>query len=94
MSKKFYASLVGPFLGYYALIEEAEDHNEAALMCNTDRRMKSLWCSIYTESKTDELIEKYGGQKIELCKNGLNYDVRALWDYRTSMQEQQEKANA
>ena len=62
----FYASLVGPFLGYYCEVPGAHDEEDARYMLNQDRRMKSLWMSIYSLERVNEGIKKYGGQIIKI----------------------------
>lgn len=79
-----YVSLIGPFLGYYAKIKGARNNLEAALMCNTDRRMQSLWCSTYTLEQVEKCIEEFGGQIIEIGE--LDYDAHALMDHRRAME--------
>ena len=57
----WYASLVWPFLGYYVEIRGAQSNMHARVMCNQDRRMQRLWCSIYTLDRVEENIAHYGG---------------------------------
>jgi len=77
-----YVSLVGPLLGFYALVPGAETLEQARLMCNTDRRLRSLWCSAYTKEEVDRCIEQYGGQIIILYRDGMEYDYEALQELR------------
>jgi len=62
----FYASLVGPFLNLYCEIPGAESEQDARHMCNQDRRMQPLWCSIYTLDQVQEAIARFGGQIIPI----------------------------
>ena len=77
-----YVSLVGPFMNKYALVPGAETHEEARLMCATDRRMKSLWCATYGRVEVDRMITKFGGEIITLYADGMEYDADALWQLR------------
>ncbi len=74
----FYVSLIGPLLNYYALVPGARTLEEARLMCNTDRRLQSLWCTAHTKEEVDYCITKYGGQIITLYEGGMEYDHFAL----------------
>lgn len=57
----WYASLTGPFLGYYVEIIGAQDENEARMMCANNLQMKKNWCSIYTFTQVSEQIGRFGG---------------------------------
>jgi len=78
VDKPIYVSLVGPFLNFYALVPGANTEEEARLMCATDRRLTSLWCSVYDRAGVDRCIEEFGGQIIELYEGGMEYDPEAL----------------
>lgn len=80
-----YVSLIGPFLNYYALVPYAQNNVEARWICNQDRRLKSLWCSTYTYDQVVEAIHKYGGQLIELYKDGLEFDMDELEKLRAEI---------
>lgn len=59
MTPTLYASLTGPLLGlYYPLPFHNEDECRRAL---NSSRLKSLWCSIYTQAEVAEQIAEYGG---------------------------------
>lgn len=70
-----YVSLIGPFMNYYAKVPYARNNIEARWLCNQDRRLKSLWCSTYTLEQVVDCIHKYGGQVIELYRDGMEFDM-------------------
>jgi len=90
MNERIYASLVGPFLNFYAELPEAQNLAEGRLMCATDRRLEQLWCSVYVEEKVDEMIQRWGGQKIKLYASGMEYDVDELRAMRARRKEKED----
>ncbi len=82
--KGFYASLVGPFLGYYCEIPNAQSSMDARYMCNQDRHMQRLWCSIYTLKHVHEMIDTYGGQIIEIHELDAHH-----WSERENYNEEE-----
>jgi len=57
----WYASLTGPFLGYYVEIIGATSEMEAREWCASNLQMKLNWCSIYTFDRVSESIGQFGG---------------------------------
>lgn len=57
----FYASLTGPFLGYYVEIKGATSEGEARLWCSENLQLKKNWCGVYTFAQVSEDIGQYGG---------------------------------
>lgn len=85
VDKAIYVSLIGPFMNMYAKVPYAENSVEAAWICNTDPRLKRLWCSTYTLEKVEECIEKYGGKIIELYADGLEFHLHELKQLREQL---------
>ena len=77
-----YVSLIGPFLNLYALVPGAKTPEQARLMCNTDRRLHSVWCSVYDRAGVDKCIKEFGGQIITLYEGGMEYDPEKLRELR------------
>ena len=57
----WYASLTGPFLGYYVEIIGATSEDEARLWCSENLQLKTNWCSVYTFAQVSESIGQFGG---------------------------------
>lgn len=69
-----YASLVGPLMDlYYPLPFDDEILNRVAL---NSSRLKSLWCSVYTEDQVNKMVLQYGGTKLpDKFANNLDYNA-------------------
>jgi hypothetical protein len=73
-----YASLTGPLLGVYYPVP-TDDDTEACLMLNTSK-LKSLWCSLYTEDEALVQINRHGGLMLDAgFAKRLDYDSHAVY---------------
>ena len=70
-----YASLTGPLLNiYYPLPFNDHIKNRVAL---NESKLRSLWCSVYTEEEVDKYIRLYGGLKLHPSfAEKLDYDTK------------------
>ena len=83
---KFYASLIGPLRGYYLeLPKEITSTVQGRLAMNTSR-LSDMYFEVYTEEKTLELIDDYGGARLPMLQGVLDYKYELVFPHGHSDQ--------